>query len=1697
MSAGRLVGELESAGVTLWEDDGRLRFRAPKGTMTEERIAALREHRDEVLAYLRDTAENALVPAPGDRYEPFPVTDVQSAYLLGRRDVFAYGGVGCHGYGELTYPELDPARLEAAWRRLIERHDMLRAVVTVDGAQQVRPSVPDYHIHVADLRGSPPEQVAAALGTAREEMGHKVYPTDQWPLFELRVTLSDQAATLHFSIDFLIADFVSLEVLLDELHRLYAEPKRPLPPLEVTYRDYRLAEQRMRSGPRYERDKAYWLDRIDDLPAAPDLPLLTRPAGQARFRRLETRLDPATWAALKEQAGRHGLSPSTAVLAAYAEVIGSWSRAARFSLDITLLNRLPVHPQIGNLVGDFTSVSLLAVDKGAGTTFAERAAAVQAQLWQDLDHRLFTGVEVMRELGRRRGPDAALMPVVFTSAIGLADEEEGTGRGEFTHGISQTPQVWIDCQNIERRGGLSTNWDVREGVLADEMVDDAFAAYEELLRRLAGDPGAWAEQRPVGLPAAQLARREQANATAGPLPDSLLQDGFLEQAARHPGRTAVISGDDVLTYADLAARSATVAARLAELGLAAGDRVAVVMDKGWEQVVAVIAVLRAGGVYLPIDTNQPQARRERILADADVRLTLTQSWLLPELGGAKALAVDEIPPAAEAAGPPPTRPDDLAYVIYTSGSTGSPKGVMISHRAARNTIDDINARFQVGPDDRVLGLAALGFDLSVYDLFGLLAAGGALVLPAPARRGDPSHWAALVAQHGVTIWNSVPAQLQMLSDYLGQGQQDALGSLRLALLSGDWIPVALPDQVRQQLPGLRTVSLGGATEAAIWSIYHDIGEVPGDWRSIPYGRPLTNQTFHVLDAAMRPCPDGVAGELYIGGAGLAAGYLNDEQRTAERFVRHPETGERLYRTGDLGRYLPNGEIEFLGREDAQVKVRGHRIELAEVETVLAEHPAVDVAVCVADGTGLERRLIGFVEPAGRAEPAEAASGVLAEATRSGAAVLDGVDRERYLAYTRGLDDIALTTMLAVLTESGLFAPGSGHTAEDVAAVAGVAERHHRLVRRWLHALTGAGVLAVDGAGVHRLTGTGTARLHTDLTAAWQEVVDLGTDVDDVRLIDYFRTCSARLGELVRGEADPLELLFPEGRVDLSDDLYSKALFNRWANAVTAAAVRRIAGAHDGHGPLRVLEVGAGAGGTSAGVLDALTATGVDVDYLYTDLSQYFLNAAQDRFAVHEWLRFGVFDLDRDHRAQSLSANSFDLIIAGDVLHATTDVSATLTRLAELAAPGGWLLVQEMTRDHFQIMTSLELMVRLDDTGDFADLRRGAHQTFLSAEQWRDLLSRAGAREVCATHGEDLLEEVGMRVMLARFKTDRARVTPAELARFAARRLPDYMVPPVIEVIDAVPVTGNAKVDRAGLLALLPTRGGVEATAPDEGGSDLERRLAEIWAQVLKLDAVGRHQNFYDLGGDSLLAAQLAGRVTEEVPEAGLFFDELLRLILEQPTIAAVAAALSGGTGGQTATSGGAASSVVPLGEQAGQADGPALIVVHDGHGPLPAPPADVPSFALTGAAGLAVDELEPEILVERLADRYCAELADLGLAEVRMTGSGAAALLAMAVARRLVEIGVHVDRLTLVGPLTPGAEEPPPGADGLHRALLAAGDAGDELYLGDLTLVVPEGTPVDFWTDRCLGEVTVEAAAEPGVGPDAGPEVGPGAGGRS
>ena len=930
-------------------------------------------------------------PEPESKYLPFPLTDIQQAYWLGRDSFFAGGNITTHAYMEMEVHDLDPERYQDALNKLIKRHDMLRAIFLNDGSQQFLEKTPRYEVKFENFTVTSAEERESGLMAIRDEMSHQMFVVDQWPLFDIRVSkMENNLYRIHYSIDLLIIDFSSMAIFFKELFMFYCGMGATLPQLEFCFRDYVLAEQTSRENSLYMESEKYWLQRTTTLPPAPQVPLIKDPSHifSPRFRRRESCLDPGLWKKLKEMAKQNKITPSVLLANAFSEVLCMWSQSPHFTLNLTIFNRLPVHEQANDIIGDFTSSILLEVDRSKTRTFKDNAKSLQCQLLKDIEHRFFSGIQMLRAMNsQQRSQQAVEIPIVLTSALGLeqytnefvekiSDTDQKLWREMEVpvYSISQTSQVWLDHVVWEKDGALNFTWDALEELFPEQLLDNMFETYVGLLKLLAeGEDNVWQDERPVALPAYQAEQRQHINQTETSFQNDMLHELFLRQVKLSPDSIAVRNRDLSLSYQELHRLATHIAVQLRNLGVEPNQLVAIVMEKGWQQLAAALGIMYSGAAYMPIDAGLPKERIWALLDQGKVSVSLTQEKFAEALvwpDGVTPLVVSKENVGNES----PVidlefvqNPTDLAYVIFTSGSTGIPKGVMIDHHGAVNTILDINRRFNVTSRDKVIAISSLSFDLSVYDIFGLLAVGGTVVLPEAERVTDPQHWLDLIQNEGITIWNTVPALVQLLMedvDYLIR-QLDAdekmHNKLRLILMSGDWIPLNLPSQISYHFQDIEVISLGGATEASIWSIFYNIAEVDNKWKSIPYGTPLANQKMFVLHSDLSLCPDWVVGDIYISGIGLAKGYWRDQEKTATSFIINPKDGDRLYKTGDKGRYFPDGNIEFLGREDTQVKIQGHRIELGEIETTLLQYDGIKENAVLAVGDDQSaKHLVGFV-----------------------------------------------------------------------------------------------------------------------------------------------------------------------------------------------------------------------------------------------------------------------------------------------------------------------------------------------------------------------------------------------------------------------------------------------------------------------------------------------------------------------------------------------------------------------------------------------------------------------------------------------------------------------------------------------------------------------------------------------------------------
>jgi len=866
--------------------------------------------------------------------------------------------------------------LSRAFNEVLRRHEVLRATFATFEGQAIQLISPpsDDDLPLADLSALPEGEREGARRALIATLARRPFELASGPLVRaVLIRMGERRHVLSLTLHHIVSDGWSSEILMRELTTLYGAYSRgeqsPLPELPIQYADFAHWQREWLSGPALDSQLSYWRRQLQGAPALLELPAdRPRPAVQSyRGAQYYVGLSPELSARLSELSRREGVTLFMLLLAGFQALLSRLSGQDDVVVGTPVAGRNNVETE--GLVGLFVNTLVLRADLSGGPTFRElvgrvREACVGAYAHQDVPfEKLVEELQPERNLSH-----SPLFQVLF--ALQHAPKAGGGLQTlSLTPFKTETQTSKVDLQLMVEEGeeGLVCGVEYSTDLFDEATVRRLLGNYERLLAGAVEDPA-----RPVSeLPLLTESERRQLlrdwNDTRTDYGETVALHGMFEaQAERTPDAVALVFEGQQLTYKQLDERANQLAHHLRSLGVGAESGVGVMLERSPDMVTALLGILKAGGAYVPLDPDYPQERLSFMLEDAGVPVLLTHTAQLGRLGARPrhVVCLDEEWAAVERHSKArPDRavgPDNLAYVIYTSGSTGRPKGAMNTHAAIYNRLRWMQEAYGLTDDDRVLQKTPFSFDVSVWEFFWPLATGARLVLARPGGHRDSAYLRDLIKRERVTTLHFVPPMLQVFLDEPGV---ETCESLRRVVCSGEALPRELVERFHSRMGRVELHNLYGPTEAAVdvtaWKCEAGDAHV-----GVPIGRPIANTQIYLLDKNFRPVPVGVAGELYIGGVQLARGYHRRPSLTAEKFVPDPfasEPGSRLYRTGDLCRFLPAGEIEYLGRIDHQVKVRGFRIELGEIEAALSGLPAVRESIVLAreDAPG-EKRLVAYL-----------------------------------------------------------------------------------------------------------------------------------------------------------------------------------------------------------------------------------------------------------------------------------------------------------------------------------------------------------------------------------------------------------------------------------------------------------------------------------------------------------------------------------------------------------------------------------------------------------------------------------------------------------------------------------------------------------------------------------------------------------------
>ncbi|HEX2077187.1 MAG TPA: amino acid adenylation domain-containing protein, partial [Longimicrobium sp.] len=1387
---------------------------------------------------------------------------------------------------------LDTDALTRALQGVVDRHAVLRTRFELRGGEPVQVVLPRAALQVplTDLSALPAEARRARLEEMEAEEAAAPMDPGTAPLLRARVVrLGADEHVLFVTVHHLVADAWSAGILareLGELYRAFTEGDEPrLPELPVQYADF--ARAQARGGERDAEHLAYWRERLRDPPPALALPAdFPRPAVQ-RFRGgLETLHLPASLTGgLFALARREGGTLFMALAAAFQALLHRYSGQDDVLVGTPVSNR---SPELETVIGDFVNTLVLRTDLSGDPTFRELLGRVKARALEAYDHpgvpfeRLVKELQPERDLGRN-----PLFQVMLTLQNAWTPTLELPGLEVTFDQVDQKAakfDLWFLLQRAPDGYWLWIEYNA--DLFLPETVRRIGAHFRRLLESAVARPEARLSELEITDDEERALLVGGWNATDAAYEGAATLHGLVEaQVDRTPDAPAVRFEGEEVSYRELDRRANRLANRLRALGAGPETRVAVCMERSVEMVAALLGVLKAGAAYVPLDPGYPADRLAYMLEDCGAPVLLAQRRLAGSLPPASAAVVwaDDAGEGEDDARPgTDVHADGLAYVIYTSGSSGRPKGAMVHHAGIRNRLLWMQSAYGLGPDDRVLQKTSFSFDVSVWELFWPLAAGAVLVVARPGGHQDPAYLARVMEDEAVTTAHFVPSMLRVFLDQPGAA---ACRALRRVVCSGEALGYDVQQRFHALLPAVELHNLYGPTEASVDVTWHACR--PADPRGIvPIGAPVGNTRTYVLDRWMRPAGVGVPGELYLGGVQVGRGYLGRPSLTAERFVPDPFSpvpGGRLYRTGDLSRVLPDGEVEFLGRIDEQVKVRGFRIELGEVEAAVRSHPRVaDALAAVREDAPGDRRLVAYVVPRGAAGEADARVGDWAQVFDQSYGGADG---------TAGGGAFNLAGWNSSYT-------GEPIPAEEMRAwVDSTVERIlERRPRRVLEIGCGTGLLLFRIAPRVELyhgtdisaAGLAHVRAELDRLPAPPRVVleqrpahDLagmapgGFDAVVLNSVAQYFPGVDYLVEVIRGAVDVVR----DGGFLFLGDLRSLPLLEAFHASVEVERAPERTPAHQLRARVRQRMAQ-----EKELVLDPALFPALARALPRLRRARVWLKRGRDRNELTRFRYDVVLEVGAPAAAPAGNRLGWDGMRSPDALEAALRVGPArleVTAIPDARVDADLRLVRALAAAD-PARSGGEIRAQLQEEGapagiDPEDVWELAERLGYRAElggaaapgTFDAVFVRRGADE--AEHGgsaPDAEPPAGDASGVADgewrayandpLRAGVARTLAAELRQHLEETLPGFMVPSAFVLLDEIPLSPNGKADRSALPP--PSEARLERDEPYAAPATAEEALlARIWGEVLDLDQVGVDDNFFALGGDSIHAIQVIAR----------------------------------------------------------------------------------------------------------------------------------------------------------------------------------------------------------------------------------------------
>lgn len=1614
MSIEKTILKYQKQGIRLFLENGKLCYNSPKGVMNKAIQEELSKIRDELIDFLAKSCSPVIIDKE-NLNEEFDLTNMQLAYTVGKGELYKYGQTNCKIYCEIKYPVIDIAKFKKSWTDVIIANEMLHAVIYNDGKQKI---LKDYNI--PDIRYtkrcSKYHFNDEHLENVRKRLSSKTYELGKWPLYDIEITSFDDYSIIHLSLDMLIADFTSIGVIIRDLEDSYFEDIK-LENKGITFRDIIVFDENFKKTSEYRinynKAKDYWLKKIEDLPEGPTLTTKSS-EGNVSIKQFNLRITEKRELEIQDICRRNKITLTVFILTAYAEVLSRWSSEKRFCINVTISERDDIHPNISSIVGDFTDINLLEISNLNENEFVENAQNIQLQLWKDIDNRSFSGIEVLREVSKSRKQNI-IYPYVFTSALGIQENIKSnsiSNFGELVYKITQTPQVILDCQVMRDKGGILITWDVRDNIFPKGMIESAFTRFSDIIlnRRKENSSKDKEVLRTFG----------QSHILSSEFNDNMNFESFIGNLYLEEMASKIILNnyDQKYTYKKLGLLVRNIRDLLIINKCKAGDTVLINSPDAFLKVGAILAILSIGGGALPIDETEDLLEIESLNKKYDIKFALINDIDDFCLDGEiyknlKIISLEQIEDFDD------EKPDKLEITDIAKATLISkemdqlgemrfyPIKVKNIFSFVRKQIDLLKVR----KADELLVCENNNSRVLITNLLICLLSQSTLNL---CKNISQQKYNKMIMDSEFIQVNM--HQLEVLcKNHIRKSKIKSIISKTLIVITAI-DSMSLINQFSELLESFRIIFMIDdftiQDNEQYMILCKEYVKMDHEDNLLSFNKNLSSGEVSILDQHLSMCPEWVVGDIFVNKKS------NDE--SSSDIYNSTDQKNVLAKTKFRGMYTSDSII-VTHDSTGDVKLEGNDINVYEIESKINSLKDIHKSAIVPNKNDCSVDV--FVQPN------------FSEATKDTRNIkfsefnikdVDDFNLDNFLRWMQASNETAIEDIFQTFLKLGVFVnKNKWYSIKEIYYETKVVDIYKRLLKRWLNALISEGIIKYNANRGYKLN---SCRVD-NIGKAWEKwkEIDLHVRYSDI-MMNYFYESRVNLIKLLQGKINPVELFFPNGSFDVALAAYKNNPISNIMNKATIKYINDIIDDFNQRFPnkdFRILEVGGGVGGTTIDLMKQIK--NYNIKYLFTDISQSFINEAEKNFIKYNNIDFGIYDINKDYFEQGMNNSEFDLIICNNVFHNANDESEVLEQFKGMLTRNGHLVILEGLPGSYALLTSMEFHAGLDHIKGF---REDTDQVFLSMNDMNKIINYCNGDLVkCFPDNSRERDILGQCLYIVKFRESIIDLDKKRILNNILRLLPYPIRVNTFNVINSIPLTREACINRRKLRDDLKERINkrvkIKEINKKEVGpaTNLEKNLVQIWKETLKVESLSINDNFFELGGDSLIAAQIASKMKQNLAEfKEVPWDQIMLGLIQSDSLREMCSNFIFNSQEELKEDNESIGKIILLSEK--KTTNSACVLFHDGLGSLGPYSSLIPlinencdKYNLYGLGN--IDEksflsISPDNLISTLGYEYANLLEQTGEKEFELIGFCTGGLIAIETGKVLLEKGLKVNMVTTI-----------------------------------------------------------------------------------